>query len=211
MFEITLNDVKSFLGYEQTDTSPAAYDTSRDAILTVLLNGALAILKKLLGRNLERGTYRDTLEYQPQRLYLHEWPIVSITSIERGGVPIDPASYEAFLSKGYIFFKRTVDRFSDETLFLKVVYIAGYETLPDDLFLAVMTAIQAADNANKQVGTQGGIIKRISVYDVGVTDYAIPKELNSLMRETLESLLTPQIERAQSLGAPLLHESELIS
>jgi hypothetical protein len=211
MFEITLNDVKSFLGYTQTDTSPAAYDTSRDAILTVLLNGALELLKTLLGRNLERGTYRDTLEYQPQRLYLHEWPVVSITSIEIGDVAVDATSYITFLSRGYVFFKRAVERFSDETLFLKVVYVAGYETLPDDLFLAVMTAIQAADNANQQIGTQGGIVKRISVYDVGVTDYAVPKDLNNVMHETMQTLLAPYIERAQSLGAPLLHESELIS
>lgn len=213
MFNVTLQDLKAFLGYD-TSGSPTPVD-ARDPTLTMYLNAGFATLKRLTGRNLEYKLYRDTLAYQPQRVHLREWPVSYVYAVQRGGVDLDPSEYQVFMNQGYVYFKnqyRHFREFGDQT-FLTIDYVAGYEELPADMLLAVFSAIQGVDVAQKSLATSGGIVKRVSVYDVGVTDYYIPKEgsTSSQLQSTMEPLLGSLVSiTAPELGAPDLHEVEVL-
>lgn len=207
-FGITLADIKEFLGYDEDDET-------YDAAILVYMDAGLAMLRELTGRQLTRAWYRDTLAAMPDRLYLREYPVGSIISVQLGGVDVATSDYQAFMNSGYIQFKNFYfPRFSMQIpgRFMTVDYVGGYETLPGNYLLALYSGIQAAVTQRNQISNYGGAVKRISVYDVGVTDFAVSKSgtSNAVLRETMTEQLGALLASAVSLGAPLLHESELI-
>lgn len=210
MFGIELNDLKEYLGYDIT-SSPT--DVSRDNQLTLLLNAAFEELKSLTNRNLEYGSYRDTYQYLPQRIYLREWPIESVTSIVQGARQFTTDDYGLFLKSGFIHIKNGPCNvhYLDPADYAVITYVGGYETLPENIKLALFNAIQAGDLVNKQSADSGGVVKRISVYDVGVTDFAVSKDSGTFtMRKSLADQLEGLTGWAPTMGTPFFHESEYL-
>lgn len=213
-FGITLEQVRAFLGYVPVG-SPGNHP--RDPILAVLLAGAIATLKSLTGRNLQYGLYRDTFQGLDQRTYLHEPPVDVIISIFNGGQLVDGEQFKLFSAQGYLYFQNGWwlhgNGYWTEGLhgLCTVEYIGGYKTLPADMVLAVLNGIQSADNYQKQISNYGGTVKRISVYDVGVTDLAVPKEGSvNVMEDTMSSQLSSYTSESAGLAAYRLSESEYL-
>lgn len=211
MFGVTLDDLKQFLGYDVAG-SPSPVD-ARDPALTLLLSSGFATLQKLTGRNLVYGRYRDTFNYYPDRAYLRESPAASIVSVQIAGAEVSASEYQAFLKSGLVNFTNRRCCTGNDTSLLTIEYIGGYQTLPDDMLLAVFASIQQVDTVQKQLVTSGGILKRVSVYDVGVTDYYIPPtgSTNSVMQSTMLPMLGLNAPNtAEELGGWRIHESELL-
>jgi hypothetical protein len=207
MFSIELSTVKEMLGYDEDDET-------RDTVLTMLINGALQALKKLTGRNLEYGQYRDTFGYRTDRHYLMESPIVSVESVKLGTADVASSEYTVFNNSGRIEFRNCRGGLHtlDMSSYLTIEYTAGYQTLPADLLMAVFAAIQAADNHSKQQSSYGGQVRRITVADVGSTEFAVQSgsAATAVLKDTLLAQLGDLVDVAPALGAGLLHESELI-
>lgn len=202
---LELADVKEYLGYAEDDTS-------RDAQLQVILDAAFANVKSLLGRNLERGIYMDIFQAQAQKVYVRESPVEEFTTVAIGSSLIDPGEYMEFKPNGLLFFKNFTNywRHIDlpEASLLQVTYVGGYTTLPADIRLAMLTAIQTVDTAQKQLSTSGGVVKRVSVYDVGVTDYMTPLAgTDTSLRNNLASGLGHYMSSDAMLAGWMLKES----
>lgn len=206
-FNIALDDVKRFLGYTLSDTT-------RDFNLQLLIDAAAQALKRILNREMEAAYYRDTLGSMVQRVYVREFPIINVQEIRIGNSVIPESDYKVFKREGYIYFKNVqsnVPRIltAGSGGFLEIDYSGGVLELPADLKVAVFNAIQAGDSLNRQLGSSNGIVKKITVYDVGATEYATPSDavagsLQSALTETLVS------NYGGSLGGWFLHESEFI-
>lgn len=207
---LDLDTVKAYLGY-------AADDHTRDVQIQIFIDAALAALRAFTGRRFEYGQYRDTLRNRPDKMYTREWPLVSVEEVKVGDTVIDPTEYLVFKEDGQIYSKlgdwgHYCSRlWLDDPAFFTVLYTANSAALPGDIYLAVLNAIQGADTASKQLTTYGGLIKRVSVYDVGITDLAVPREGSvSAMRDVLEAQLSNYVDQVGAIGTWRLHESEFI-
>jgi hypothetical protein len=209
MFGITAADLRAFLGYT---------DGSRDALIDMFLNAGFKTMQELLGRKLERAVYKDTFQFKSPRHFVREYPIQEIEFVKVGETEVPTTEYALFKEAGYIHFKTwyyqltTTPMVVEPSEYLTIQYVGGYEELPADMMLALYNAVQAADNFNKQSAQFGGPVKRLSVYDVGVTDLAVPRDgMLGAMRASLADGLKPYIEMHQSLGGWVVKESERIS
>ena len=201
MFGITVDDIKAYIGYT---------DSSRDLQLEMLLDAGFAVLKEITGRNLERAIYKDTFQFRESRHYVREFPIQEIEEILVGETPVPATDYLLFEQQGYLHFKNP-RYFSYFSSYMTVQYVGGYEFLPADMKLALFNSVQAADNIQKQNTQFGGTVKRLSVYDVGVTDLAVPKDgIQGVMRSSMMESLAGYLERHRSLGGWVLMESEYV-
>lgn len=220
MFGINLDDVRGYLGYE-VPGSPNSHP--RDPIIQALINGGVATLQNLFGRNLERAIYRDTFEQLPAKFYLQESPVEQILAFSNGvsdelsGSPSpNMGSYTLFKPTGLIMYPN--NRWTGYSRWLRgqgglvtVTYVGGYATLPPDMYLALLSGIQAADSFQKQIGLYGGTIKRLTVYDVGVTELAVPREgTTTILQDTIASQLAPYLSAQNALTGWLLHECERV-
>jgi len=204
-FGIDVTAIKAFLGYDPTDTS-------RDAILLALLDASLKNLKDLTGRNLVYGAYRDTFSNFAQKTYLREWPVTLLHMVSTNLTEIATTEYRFFGASGLLHFHwhRPSSRyFTDNGAYCYVDYVGGYTVLPGDMYMAVMSAIQAADNAQRQSLTYGGAIKRLTVYDVGVTDFGATSTSVSIIRDILTGQLSSMMSE-YAMGTPNLHETEYL-
>lgn len=193
-FGISLDTVRTYLGVEAIG-SPNT--TPRDLVYLALLNAALANLKRITGRNLVYGVYRDTFQQLETKLYLRE-NVEQLISVKASDQLVAEDQYRFFKSKGLLYFDngwyanwRGYSRFGvRSSAFAEVTYVGGYTTLPPDMLMAVLSGVQAADNYLQQHNTYGGLVKRISVIDVGVTDIAVPTVVSTnVMQDTMSSQL----------------------
>lgn len=209
-FGLTLEDVKAFLGY-------ATLDTKRDAVLTALLYATLGALRIYTGRRLDYGTYRDTLHTFPQKIYLRETPVTRLHSVRDDIHELAHTDFKLFPETGLIDFKWQRPFYggsrygwADLNGYAVIEYVAGHPTLPGDMLLAVMAAIQAADTAQKHSLLYGGPLKRLTVYDVGVQEFANPSSI-AVINDTLAAQLASyQADGGYAIGTPNLHESEYL-
>ena len=208
--EIDLDELKAFLGY-------APDDVSRDATLQLLADAGMAAMQELMGRKFDYGVYRDTYQFRSQKHYVIEWPIHDVLEVQSNVSVIEPSEYLLFKDKGLLHFKNFNTGYpfhrewaGDSGVFT-ITYAGGYETLPADLKLALFTAVQQIDSAQKLQLEHGGPVKRLSVYDVGVVDFATNANSSvTTIRNSLEILLAPQIAALTAMGTWLLHESEFV-
>lgn len=212
-FGISLDTVKGFLGY--STGSPT--DTSRDVILQLWLDSAVGYLKLSTGRNLEKALYRDTFSYLPPHLYLQEFPVSGIQAVNIGNSAlILDTDYQAFFSSGRVEFNNcrpyTIGHaWSSSFQRLSFDYVGGYDTLPPVMVMAVMVGIQAAERAQIQTATYGGVVKQITVVDVGSTAFSVRQNYSSAaMQQAMNEHLVDYIANTPGLGTPLLHECERI-
>ena len=207
VFNITLSDVKAYLGYAESDTS-------RDVSLQLLLDAGYSALRSLLQRNLEYGLYTDTFQYRTWKMYLTESPIDQLIAVRQGVNLVDPSEYRVFKTSGMLVFSswanfRGVPNWVTDSEYVTVEYVGGYVDLPGDIKLALFNAVQAADNIQKQNTQYGGQVKRLSVYDVGVTDLAVPRDGSiTTIESSLRSSLSTYLEQLGGLAGWMVHESE---
>lgn len=206
---VDLDIVKSFLGYT---------DTSRDIQLNVMIEAGIGVLKSVTGRNLEYGLYKESWQVRADKHLLTEYPAEFIVEVADGSSIVDPSNYKLFRASGTVLFTGACGpRFLNGGFtrlagnMFSITYAGGYSELPAELLLALLTGIQAADNLQKQAGVYGGPLKRLSVYDVGVTDFAVSKgDVNSVMKDSISASLQSYMDRAGTLGAHLVHEVEYL-
>jgi uncharacterized phiE125 gp8 family phage protein len=122
----------------------AASDTSKDEQLKSFINRSLYILERYCGKQMKSRTYT---EYQDgdetDELLTKQWPIVSVTSLHDdisrawgSDSEIESDDYVIYADQGAI---RLIN---DETLFsigkqnIRLIYSAGYATIPTDLEIA---------------------------------------------------------------------------
>lgn len=204
-FGIDLAAVKAFLGYD-------VLDTSRDPILTALLDASVKELRVITGRNLYYGAYRDTFTFFAQKTYLREWPVSLLFAVKTDNTEVPSLDFKMFGATGLLHFHqhRLGSRFFDSGQYCYVDYVGGYATLPADMYLAVMSAVQAADNAQKQSLNYGGAVKKLTVYDVGVTDFGAVSTSMSIIKDIMNAQLGQYTAVGFSMGTPNLHESEFL-
>lgn len=204
MFNISIDDVKAYLGYT---------DNTRDLQVEAIMDAVFAAMKTMTGRNLERANYKDTFQLAGPRVYVNEYPIQEISSVVISNSAVAETSYTLFKASGLLHFTTELTQhYVCPGTYLIVEYVGGYETLPADMKLAFYNAVQAADNFQKQLAQFGGPVKRLAVYDVGVTDLAVPREgMQAAIQASLADGLGQYVERHRSLGGWLVRESEYVS
>lgn len=131
---VSLENMKSYLGINPTDTT---YDT----FLTQQINVVSEAIEGYCGRRFKESSYTQTFycdeqaSNSPDKLVLFHYPITSITSIvpEKTGLPLDASQYR--IQKKYGFASkvdngRKVAWFDDGSNNFIVVYSAGYAEVP---------------------------------------------------------------------------------
>lgn len=212
-FSISLDDVKAFLGYNENDET-------RDAALTILVKTGVATLRTMLGRNLDLGLYRDTFHYDGcfQKFYVREAPVIEVSSVKVGDTELSASDYQIFKSDGLVYLRtvrpsiiiKTTGIWTEQ--FLKVEYTAGYATLPDDIYGALLTGIQMIDSVQRLQITHGGVVQSVTVQDVGTVTYGanLSKNVTTIFRDAVSGLLEDVLTDV-AIGTPNLHTSEYLS
>lgn len=214
----TLDDLKTYLGYPAGSPS----DVSRDFMLQLWLNAGLTEIKKVTDRNIELGVYRDTFGYMPEHVYLREIPVVEVLSITIGDSVITPdVDCTVFKATGRIQFLNNFrvhrNHWIGNRCRLVVDYYAGAAVLSSEMQMALLAGIQAADAANRQMSVQSmgggiGVIKQLTVVDVGTVSYATRANYTSaVLQQTIAEHLADDDAGGFTLGAPLLRESEYLA
>lgn len=213
-FGIDLETVRAFLGLPNGSPTDAATDLR----LQLWLDGAIAIMQSLTGRNLERAIYRDTFGYRPSVAYINERPVETLLSVTQGGTEFtETVDFLFFPTSGRMQFKNV--GFWRGSYWgagydpLIVEYIGGYTTLPANLVMAALVGVQAAYRTHSNMLIAGGILKSVTVVDVGTTTFDNRlNQTSAAMQQAIDEHLAALFASPTSyvLGAPLLHETERI-
>lgn len=135
-------------------------DVDRDSLITNIINRSYKILETYLGRVMKSATYTEYYDGDgSETLLLEQYPIISVTSLyddpERvfgSDTLLDPSNYLIYKERG------SIKLYNDESVFMcglqniKVIYVAGYATMPGDLEDA---CIQMAETIFNRVTTGG--------------------------------------------------------
>lgn len=137
-----------------------------------------------LGRSLGEQTLLWTGACFPDRLPYR--PIVEVVSVEYTAPDgttgtVDPADY-----------RLVADRLigdwpavADEPDAVRVTYVAGYDTVPDEAIQAVILAVQYL----RDLTAADGLIRSETVEGIGATTYVVSDEAGSAVRRATEALL----------------------
>lgn len=140
-------------------------DSTQDTFLENLANRAYKILETYLGRQIKSQTlteYYDGPESPDQsELILNQFPIISVTSIhddlDRGFSStylIDSGDYVIYKERGVVKLFRNEAAFQKGIQNIKIVYVAGYSTIPGDLVDALIQMIEFMFNRARTAGFQ---------------------------------------------------------
>lgn len=151
-----------------------ADDTSKDTVLEAAFNGSLALAETYCDRYFD---YKDgeveEFTFQADRsVSLMRYPLKSITSVvTKDGATVDPNGYYPEKKTGLLYMTTGAN---DPQL--TVTYSGGYETLPADLFQALLLGFDAvyADLTKTSTGgdaVPSGDVVAISVPDVGRVEF----------------------------------------
>jgi len=143
----TLEAVKLYMGIS---------GTTQDAKLTAIIPAAEAAVKTYCDQNLVSDTYTDYVSgedsYKWSFLALQQRPITSVTSIHRwNGADYITALVE--IDDYRVNGDEVLGRFVSGWQNHKVIYTAGYTTIPDDLQQATCMVVKSLfDRSNKAAG-----------------------------------------------------------
>ena len=158
---------KKVTSYRLANGEPLKTSKATDAILDNLINNVTAAFESYCDRKFKTRTYTEYYdsEYGNDRIYLNQFPIEAngITSIHDDldwswGSPTLVASSNYRVSHNrYIVLKNSAASFNEGTQTLKVVYVAGYTTIPADLENACVVEVLRLYDAvdNKAIGLAG--------------------------------------------------------
>lgn len=174
-------------------------DASRDAQLAIIGRGVSAAIARRCnvvsdGVNpptLLRETCTEVFRWTGcGPLPLARRPVVEITSVTVDGTAVDAADYE--IDGG-----RYLQRLSSDALSywadgkITVIYVAGYQTAPDDLKLA---ATKLATATFAESGRDPSL-KRVEIPGVSLHEYWVAPSADPLLSQEVTDLLSPYVER----------------
>lgn len=174
-----IETVKSFIGIPVSDTS-------KDALLEILINAASERIERYCGRHFEKATYTEKYRGNGrQKLLLEQYPIISVTSVTVHGGLLDAAEYEIIAQEGALYREALwpwsgytvglVGELAGSKRNIEVTYAAGYilpkddgtgtppvtRDLPYDLEMACVQFVAyiygGKDGAGKNSEQQGGL------------------------------------------------------
>lgn len=143
---ITLQEAKTFLGIDDADS---------DASINQLIPQAEALFYSLIKvDSLEAGSKDEIVSFDPRinALRFKNFPVTAINSI-------DGVAYTGQEWDDYLVSKNEVKVFSPDFLGkvklnrIKVNYNYGYETIPEDLKLAILILVSGFYNVKENYGT----------------------------------------------------------
>lgn len=187
----------SLLTVEELRAAIGVTDTSQDAALTTLGLRLSASIAEQCGVASD-GVHPVTLlsetcseVFRPARhqqdLILARRPVGEITSVTENGTMLDAADYEIRRGSG-ILTRLSGDRFSCFPCGkITIVYVAGFETVPDDLKLAASKLAAALYSETARDPN----LKRIDIPDVEMREYWVGPSDDPLLSAEISDLLAP--------------------
>ena len=152
-------------------------DTSKDTLIGSILNAAKSIAENYCDRKFDYAAESATFTHpQGNTLSLPRYPLNSIVSVTRGDnkTPEATSAYHWIAGTGQIVF----DHYLAAAHKITVSYTGGYNTLPDDLLIALwrifdtLWADTPGGGATIGAGAVGGqAINSITIPDVGTIRY----------------------------------------
>ncbi len=181
----SLWDVKQHIGIASTNTD-------NDAVLSALLDASSAAMETWVGRKFAQATYTEDYNGEERNsLNLKHWPVISVTSLHddpdrdfNSGTLIDAADYYVDLESGLI--ELVIDD-SDDSYFtaatrnVRVVYVAGYATIPDDVIRACVLWTAALYANRTHIGLMSESIGGYSYTRAKFDD--APEEAQALLKK----------------------------
>ena len=171
----TLAKVKEYLGIT---------DTASDTLLTDLLARLQAAAETYLDRKIEQATYTEQYDGDgTDRLVTLQWPIISVTTLHDdtdrafgASTLIAAADYVLYKDRGVIRLDGLT--FASGIQNVKVVYVAGYATVPTDLAQAL---IELVADRFRQKEHQGLESLSIGAYSVSFIGEDLPDEVKATL------------------------------
>jgi len=121
-----LQSLKDFLNISGTEA---------DAFLTKCLQYASGAIKSYLRREIEAADYDEYYDGTgTSDLFVREWPVVSVSLLEVGGVEVPDDGYVVYAESGRIHL--TNGHFPSGHRNVHIQYRAGYESIPEEIELA---------------------------------------------------------------------------
>lgn len=188
-------------------------DTTQDAAISAAGDAALAAMRRATGRVLypvhvvrEHFALTHAYPYEGDPvLWLCQLPVVAIDVVTEGGAPADPTRFRA-MPTGRLLRDGAPVRGAGGVV---VEYRAGYAELPADLYAALVDLCGKA--ASAPAGSSPGVVRKISIVDVGSVDYADAggEGADPILGDwtsTVEAYASP----AAALGGHPLGETEIV-
>lgn len=120
----TLPKVKEYLIIDPTDTS-------KDSVLTRLINAASAVIENYCHRKFTSAQFTETFWDGLSKVFVENYPITAIASITEDGTAVTGyKNRTTYIDLGY---KPTGD--------VVVTYTGGYATIPDDIDQACIMTV----------------------------------------------------------------------
>ena len=77
-------------------------DAADAPLLAELATAAEAFVAGFCGRDFAGGTFTETHPAAARMVFLRNYPVVAVTSVTAGGLPLDPAGYLVYADRGVI-------------------------------------------------------------------------------------------------------------
>jgi uncharacterized phiE125 gp8 family phage protein len=163
-------------------------DAAQDTFLENLTNRAYKILETYLGRVIKSATYTEYMDGDGTgELILNQFPIISVTSIHddldrdfTSTFLIAATDYVIYKERGVIKLFRNEGAFQKGLQNLKVIYVAGYATVPGDLVDALIQMVEFMYNRSRTGGMQSQSLGgKSETYDQSRIPAEVKRTLNS--------------------------------
>jgi len=127
-----------------------------DALLTDLVTQVSSFVENTIQRKVLTTTHVETYRGTGgSRFLLRNWPVQSVTSVEWGETRIDTVVDAIGNASGVATDGRSVILVGSRTPYdrpVRVTYVAGYDSVPADLMLAVTELVGEAYSARTHIG-----------------------------------------------------------
>jgi uncharacterized phiE125 gp8 family phage protein len=154
----TLAKVKQFLGLTIT---------TDDALLTRLIAGASNWFNKQVGRNIAQNIYVDVEDGNNNDvLFLRHQPVTEVVtvSIDGANIPVRPSlTGSGYVDNGYSVLLTRDLKFTDGLQNIQVVYVAGYDPVPEEIEQAVIELVSLKYREKAHVGSASTSLAGTSV------------------------------------------------
>ncbi|MFN3467765.1 MAG: phage head-tail connector protein [Candidatus Brocadiales bacterium] len=130
--------------------------TGEDSLLNRLIDWSTDFVHSYCGRIFPQGTYDEYVDGDgTDTLLSHQFPIISVNSLEVDGVVKDSASFLLYAPLGIIRLKSGA--FPRGKKNVRLQYTAGYATIPKDLEQASieLVALKYYDRGRERLGIEG--------------------------------------------------------
>lgn len=147
-------------------TTTAAFKTyarisgsADDALIASLITAVSNLIEQWLSRTIIQATYNESYDGNgSDRIYLHNAPVSSVTSVSVDGVAIPQSTLST--QYGWVLTRRTIrlrgDTFPKGAANVQIVYVAGYATVPPGIAQACHETVKIRydETQRKSVSSQ---------------------------------------------------------